>query len=61
MYITLSGKGKYRVIQLRDDKRIPGTDKRKAIVVKNYGNYEKLLAENPNIWSELKEEAKRLT
>jgi len=61
MYITLSGKGKYRVIQLRDDKRIPGTDKRKAIVVKNYGNYEKLLAENPNILSELKEEAKRLT
>ena len=61
MYITLSGKGKYRVIQLRDDRRIPGTDKRKAFVVKNYGNYEKLLAENPNILAELKAEAKRLT
>ena len=61
MYITISGKGSHRIVQLRDDRRVPGTDKRKAIIVKNYGNYEKLLAENPHIIEELKEEAKRLT
>ena len=46
MYITISGKGSHRIVQLRDDRRVPGTDKRKAVIVKNYGNYEKLLAEN---------------
>ena len=61
MYITISGKGSHRIVQLRDDRRVPGTDKRKAVIVKNYGNYEKLLAENPHIIEELKEEAKRLT
>ena len=60
MYITISGKGSHRIVQLRDDRRVPGTDKRKAVIVKNYGNYEKLLAENPHIIEELKEEAKRL-
>ena len=61
MYVTISGKDKYRVIQFREDTRIPGTTKRKAHVVKTIGNYEQLLAENPNILEELKEEAKRLT
>ena len=61
MYITVSGKGKARIVQLRDDKRIPGTNKRKAVIVKNYGNYEQLLAENPAIIAELKAEARRLT
>lgn len=61
MYVTISGKGKYRVIQFREDTRIPGTTKRRAHVVKTIGNYEQLLAENPNILNELKEEAKRLT
>ncbi len=61
MYVTVTGKGKYRVIQFREDTRIPGTNKRKAHVVKTIGNYEKLLSENPNIIQELKEEAKKLT
>ena len=61
MYVTISGKDKYRVIQFREDTRIPGTTKRKAHVVKTIGNYEQLLAENPNILEELKEEAKCLT
>lgn len=61
MYVTISGKDKYRVIQFREDTRIPGTTKRKAHVVKTIGNYEQLLAKNPNILEELKEEAKRLT
>lgn len=61
MYVTISGKGKYRVIQFREDTRIPGTTKRKAHVVKTIGNYEQLLAENPTILDELKEKAKRLT
>ena len=61
MYVTITGKDKYRVIQFREDTRIPGTNKRKAYIVKTIGNYEKLLLENPNIVEELKEEAKRLT
>jgi transposase len=61
MYVTITGKDKYRVIQFREDTRIPGTNKRKAHIVKTIGNYEKLLLENPNIVEELKEEAKRLT
>lgn len=61
MYVTISGKDKYRVIQFREDTRIPGTTKRKAHVVKTIGNYEQLLAENPNILEELKAEAKCLT
>ena len=61
MYVTVSGAGKYRVIQFREDTRIPGTKKRKAHVVKTIGNYEKLLAENPNILEELKAEARELT
>lgn len=61
MYLTVSGAGKYRVIQFREDTRIPGTNKRKAHVVKTIGNYEKLLADNPDIIEELKAEAKQLT
>lgn len=61
MYVTISGQGKYRVIQFREDTRIPGTKKRKAHVVKTLGNYEKLLAQNPNILEELRAQAKKLT
>lgn len=61
MYVTISGTGKNRVIQFREDTRIPGTKKRKAHVVKTIGNYEKLLAENPHIIEELRMEAKRIT
>lgn len=61
MYVTVSGQGKYRVIQFREDTRIPGTTKRKAHVVKTIGNYEQLLAENLNILEELKAEARQLS
>ncbi len=61
MYVAITGKGKSRVIQFREDKRIPNTNKKKCKVIKTIGNYEKMLAENPNIIAELKEEAKRLT
>lgn len=61
MYVTVSGKGKYRVIQFREDTRIPGTTKRKAHVVKTIGNYEQMLAVNPNILEDLKKEARELT
>lgn len=61
MYVTVSGQGKYKVIQFREDTRIPGTKKRKAHVIKTIGNYEKLLADNPNIIADLKAEAIRLT
>lgn len=61
MYLTYSGKGKHRIYVFREDVRIPGTNKRKAHIVKTIGNVEKLLAENPNIEEELRAEAKRLT
>ena len=55
MYVTVSGKGKARVIQYREDTRIPGTNKRKAHVVETIGNYERMLADDPNIIEKLKE------
>ena len=56
MYVAITGSGKYRVIQFREDKRIPGTKKKKAHVIKTIGNYEQMLAEDPEIIAKLKEE-----
>ena len=61
MYVTISGTGKYRVIQFVEQYRIPNTRKKTTKVIETVGNYEKMLAENPNIIQELKEEAKRRT
>lgn len=61
MYVAVTGKGKSRVIQLREEKRIPKTGKKKVTVVETIGNYEKLLAEDPQILEKWKEEAKRRT
>ena len=61
MYVTVSGKGKAKVIQYREDTRIPGTNKRKAHVVETLGNYERMLAEDPNIIEKLKEKARAVT
>jgi len=61
MYVAVSGYGKARVIQFREEKRIPGTDKKKTKVIKTLGNYERMLAEDPDILSKLKTEAARLT
>ncbi len=61
MYVTVSGEGKYRVIQFKEETRVPGTKKKKSHVIKTIGNYEKMLSENPNIIEELKAEAKRIT
>ena len=61
MYVTVSGKGKAKVIQYREDTRIPGTNKRKAHVVETIGNYERMLAEDPNIIEKLKEKARSVT
>lgn len=33
MYVAITGSGKYRVIQFREDKRIPGTDQKKTNVI----------------------------
>lgn len=61
MYVAITGKGKAKVIQFCEQHRVPGTSKKKTIVIKTIGNYEKLLQENPNIIAELKEEAKQLS
>ena len=61
MYVAITGSGKSRVIQFREDTRIPGTTKKKTHVVKTLGNYERMLAEDPDIIAKLKAEAIEIT
>jgi hypothetical protein len=61
MYVAISGYGKARVIQFREDTRIPGTKKKKTHVVRTIGNYERLLAEDPDILRKLKLQAAKET
>lgn len=61
MYVAITGSGKARVIQFREDTRIPGTNKKKTHVIKTIGNYEKMLADDANIITKLKDEAASLT
>lgn len=61
MYVAISGYGKSRVIQFREETHIPGTRKKKTHVVKTIGNYEKMLNEDPDIVAKLKLEAAQLT
>ena len=61
MYVAITGSGKARVIQFREDTRIPGTKKKKTSVVKTIGNYERMIAEDPDIVAKLKAEAATLT
>jgi transposase len=61
MYVAITGSGKARVIQFRKDTRIPGTTKKKTHVIKTVGNYERMVAEDPDIIAKLKVEAAELT
>lgn len=61
MYVAITGSGKARVIQFREDTHIPGTKKKKIRVIKTIGNYERMVAEDPNIIEKLRDEAKALT
>ena len=61
MHVTISGQGKARVIQFVEQHRIPGTNKKKTTVIKTIGNYEKLVAKEPDIMERLRAEARRLT
>ncbi|TCP92117.1 IS1634 family transposase [Serpentinicella alkaliphila] len=61
MYVAITGSGKARVIQFREDTRIPGTNRKKTHVVKTIGNYERMLAEDPDIIAKLKAEAAEIT
>lgn len=61
MYVAITGSGKARVIQFREDTRIPGTTKKKTHVVKTLGNYERMLTEDPDTIAKLKVEASELT
>ncbi len=61
MYIAVTGSGKAKVIQFREDKRIPGTNKKATKVIKTLGNYERMVAEDPDVIAKLKAQAKVLT
>lgn len=61
MYVAVTGSGKARVFQFRKDTRIPGTNQKKIEVVATLGNYEKMMAEDPEIHEKLKAEAKLFT
>lgn len=60
MYVAITGSGKSRVIQFREETRIPGTKKKKTHVIKTIGNYERMLEENPEIINQLKAEAAQM-
>ena len=61
MYVAVTGSGKARVIQFREDTRIPGTSKKKTLVVKTIGNYERMLEQDTDIIAKLKAEAAEST
>ena len=61
LYVTISGKGKARVVQLVEQHRIPKTAKKQTKVIETIENYEKLIAEDPDIIEKLREEAKERT
>lgn len=61
MYVSVTGKGKARVIQFVEQHRIPKTNKKKTVVIETVGNYEKMLADDPRIIAKLKVEAKKRT
>lgn len=61
VYVAVTGSGSARVIQFRHDTRIPGTNKKKIRIVQTLGNYEKMLAEDPDILNKLREKARTLT
>lgn len=61
MYVTITGSGKSKVIQFREDTRVPGTTRKKTRVIKTIGNYERMLSEDPDIIAKLRLEAAELT
>jgi transposase len=61
MYITVSGKGASKVVQIKEDTRIPGTSKKKSKVLKTLGKYSDMLAEDPDFLQKLKAEMRQRT
>lgn len=61
MYVAITGAGNAKVVQFVEQHRIPKTNRKKTIVIETIGNYQKLLAEDPEIIDKLKIEAKRRT
>ena len=61
MYITVSGKGASRVVQIKEDARIPGTSRKKSKVLRTLGKYSDMLAEDPDFLEKLKAEMRRKT
>jgi transposase len=61
MYIAKSGPKGYEQVVVREEVRIPGTKKKKTIVVRKVGKYADLLAEDPHFWEKLKEDVRMET
>ncbi|MDI9470251.1 MAG: hypothetical protein QM296_08595 [Bacillota bacterium] len=61
MYIAVVGADPYKTVQLREDFRIPGTKKKRTKVIRTYGKYDELLANDPDFLEKLRAEARRLT
>jgi transposase len=61
MYITVSGKGASKVVQIKEDTRIPGTSKKKSKVLKTLGKYSDMLCDDPDFLIKLKAEMKQKT
>jgi transposase len=61
MYITVSGKGASKVVQIKEDTRIPGTSRKKSKVLQTLGKYSDMLADDPEFLIKLKAEMKQKT
>ncbi len=56
MFVALGGKKGMEQVTLRESTRIPGTNKKKTKIVKNYGYLSDLLKKDPNFVENLKKE-----
>ena len=56
MYVALGGQKGKEQVTVRESTRIPGTNKKKTKIIKNYGFLADRLKENPNFLEDLKKE-----
>lgn len=61
MYITVSGKGRSKVVQVIEDTRISRTSNKKSKVLRTLGKYSDMLADDPDFLVKLKAEMKQKT
>ena len=59
MYVAVCGAKGHEQVSVREDKRVPGSTRKKTVVIKNYGNLKDLLEKDSNFVSNLKAEIAR--